>query len=96
MKKLMCALPLLALGTAYAQTIPDDVPICARRGDIERFANAWVAEDEKVLRKMSSHCIVTNRAMSASILKRDGLYVQVLANTGKDSAPVWTIKDAIR
>lgn len=96
MKKLMCALFFLLSGTAYAQTLPADHPICANRGDIERFANAWVAEDAKVIRKMSAHCIVTNRDMSASILRRDGQYVQVLANTGKDSAPVWTIKDAIR
>lgn len=87
---------LFICNSSQAQTLPEDHPLCIKRSDIERFANAWADEDNSTIRRMAPFCTVTKRPVAASVLKRDGDFVQVLVNTGKDSAPLWTIRHALR
>jgi hypothetical protein len=88
---------LIACTSVQAQMLPRDHPLCVKRSDIERFANAWVDEDKTTIQKMSGMCKITKRDVIAIPIKRDGYYVQVMVNAGgSESAPLWTIKDGLR
>lgn len=60
---------LFVCNTSQAQMLPEDHPLCVKRSDIERFANAWVDEDKKTIKQMAPFCTITRRPVAASVFE---------------------------